>query len=45
MNNVVFMEAAQLRAGGVDVYYGAADSRIGALHLTPKVAVELSMVA
>jgi len=33
VGNVVFPTAAQRRDGGVDVYYGMADSRIGVAHL------------
>jgi len=35
VGNVVFPEAVAARAGGIDVYYGMADSRIGAAHLRP----------
>lgn len=38
VNNVVFVEAAAVRDGGIDVYYGAADSRVGVVHLTDKAA-------
>ncbi len=38
VNNVVFVEAAVEWDGGIDVYYGMADSRVGVVHLTDKVA-------
>ena len=41
VNNVVFVEAAQVRDGGLDVYYGMADSRVVVLHLTPVLTAEV----
>jgi beta-1,2-mannobiose phosphorylase / 1,2-beta-oligomannan phosphorylase len=35
VSNVVFPTAIEERAGGLDVYYGMADSRIGVAHLAP----------
>ena len=35
---VVFPTAIEERAGGLDVYYGMADSRIGVVHLAPMLA-------
>ncbi|HVC81020.1 MAG TPA: glycosidase [Chloroflexota bacterium] len=35
VSNVVFPTAIDERAGGLDVYYGMADSRIGVVHLAP----------
>jgi predicted GH43/DUF377 family glycosyl hydrolase len=38
VSNVVFPTAIEERAGGLDVYYGMADSRIGVAHLAPMIA-------
>lgn len=35
VDNVVFPTAAEPRQGGLDVYYGMADARIGVVHLRP----------
>lgn len=35
VDNVVFPTAVDPRAGGLDVYYGMADARIGVVHLRP----------
>jgi len=35
VDNVVFPTAVDPRAGGLDVYYGMADARIGVAHLRP----------
>jgi len=35
VDNVVFPTAVEPRAGGLDVYYGMADVRIGVAHLRP----------
>jgi predicted GH43/DUF377 family glycosyl hydrolase len=38
VQNVVFPTAVEERQGGIDVYYGMADSRIGVAHLVPGLA-------
>lgn len=48
VDNVVFPTAVDPRAGGLDVYYGMADARIGVVHLqalTPEAAAEADAVA
>ncbi len=39
VSNVVFPTAVEERNGGLDVYYGMADSRIGVVHLAPTTSV------
>lgn len=40
VSNVVFPTAVDERDGGLDVYYGMADSRIGVAHLRPDAAAD-----
>ena len=45
VNNVVFPTAVDERGGGLDVYYGMADSRIGCAHLPSVVGTPMSDAA
>jgi beta-1,2-mannobiose phosphorylase / 1,2-beta-oligomannan phosphorylase len=45
VGNVVFPTAVDERSGGLDVYYGMADSRIGCAHLQPVAYAQMTDAA
>jgi predicted GH43/DUF377 family glycosyl hydrolase len=45
VGNVVFPTAVEERGGGLDVYYGMADSRIGCAHLQAVASAEMTDAA